>query len=104
MSFCSNCGSEIQDGAKFCAVCGTAQIQNQTSDTGRKSVYDGELRKCPNCGEILESFAAVCPTCGHELRNVGVSKSVNEFENKIRSIEYGRKEPQAERLIALMSK
>ena len=90
MSFCSNCGSKLQDGAKFCTVCGTSQ--SQTTDTGRKSVYDGELRKCPNCGETLESFAAVCPTCGHELRNVGVSKSVNEFENKIRSIEYGRKE------------
>lgn len=120
MPYCANCGNEIKDGYKFCAVCGslvkasTPNEANQTiqqpftqpvqqpiqqpvkpvdqqpvsqsdSQTGqqhaseRKITYDGELRKCPSCGEILNSFVAICPACGYELRGTRASDSVHEF-------------------------
>ena len=81
MAFCINCGQELADGAKFCANCGKAV--NNDSTTQRKTVYDGELHKCPNCGELLNSFVTNCPTCGYELRSIKTNSPVNELAKKI---------------------
>ena len=82
MAFCINCGQELADGANFCGNCGKAvSVNNPTSQ--RKTVFEGELHKCPNCGEILNSFVSVCPACGHELRGAETSSSVREFAKKL---------------------
>lgn len=88
MAFCTDCGQELSDGAKFCANCGKAVNNNST--TQRKTVYDGELHKCPNCGEVLESFVVNCPTCGHEFRGATATGSVQEFAAKLDEIERTR--------------
>lgn len=80
MSYCSNCGSEITAATKFCPECGQTQ---QTTQNKRTVVYDGEIHKCPNCGELLSSFVINCPTCGYELRSVKTNSPVNELANKI---------------------
>ena len=56
----------------------------------RKTVYEGELHKCPSCGEILNSFVAVCPSCGHEIRGAEAVSSVKELARKLEAIEAGR--------------
>ena len=76
MAFCINCGHELKDGDKFCVVCGTAVIENQIN---RKMVFDGELHKCPNCGELLPPFTVSCPSCGYEIRGAKANNSVREF-------------------------
>lgn len=81
MAFCINCGQELAEEAKFCANCGTAVSNNST--TQRKTVYDGELHKCPNCGERLDSFVSVCPSCGYELRGAKATSVVNELAKKL---------------------
>lgn len=88
MGFCINCGQELADGAKFCANCGKAvnAPQNETKDQ-RKTVYDGELHKCPNCGERLDSFVTTCPACGYELRGAKVTSCVNELAQKLENAE-----------------
>ncbi len=61
--FCSNCGSQIQDGSKFCNVCGAKQ--------GSVSMPASETQfvpaKCTACGGQLivdpSLQAAVCPYC-----------------------------------------
>ncbi|MGM9608037.1 MAG: zinc-ribbon domain-containing protein [Oscillospiraceae bacterium] len=78
MAFCVNCGHEVPDGAKFCANCGAA-VNSANSGAQRKTVYEGEMHKCPNCGEVLNSFVSVCPACGYELRGTKASNSVHEF-------------------------
>ena len=88
MAFCINCGQELAEGAKFCANCGKAVNDNSTSQ--RKTVYEGEIHKCPNCGEVLSSFVTVCPACGHELRGAKASNSVRELAMKLQQIESGR--------------
>lgn len=82
MAFCINCGHELADDANFCGNCGKAVCENFAA-TQRKTVYEGELHKCPSCGEILNSFLPVCPSCGHELRGVKTSSSVKEFAQKL---------------------
>ena len=76
--FCPYCGTKLDEGAKFCKNCGEA-ISNDTQEshktlnkrpssenpTERKTVYEGYIHKCPNCGEVIDSFLTVCPTCGY---------------------------------------
>ena len=105
MAFCSNCGQKLTEGAKFCNNCGTAvgvvqpkketvvtpspiqtppteeirKPQNDEPITKRQTVYDGEIHKCPHCGEVIEAFMAKCPTCGFELNSKKVSSTLQKF-------------------------
>lgn len=84
MAFCINCGQELAEEAKFCANCGKAIATSQNgAKEQRKIVYDGELHKCPNCGEQLDSFVTACPACGYELRGTKVTSVVNELAQKL---------------------
>lgn len=84
MAFCTNCGQEIPIGTKFCANCGTAvDTAPGGKNDQRKTVYDGEVHKCPNCGEVLDSFAVKCPSCGYEFRGAKASSSVKEFATSL---------------------
>lgn len=84
MIYCKNCGNELEDNDKFCSKCGTP-IETKTQ--GRQIKYDGEIHKCPNCGELLKSFATNCPSCGYELRSVKVDSPVSELARKIEKTE-----------------
>ena len=83
MAFCSNCGQQLAEGAKFCSKCGMPVPTILNNHSARRITYEGEIYKCPNCGEVLESFAAVCPACGYEIRDNHVSRTVSEFSNKL---------------------
>lgn len=82
MAFCIHCGHELLEGARFCANCGK-EVNNNNSNHQRKTVYDGELHKCPNCGERLDSFVLICPSCGYELRGARITSVVNELAQKL---------------------
>lgn len=88
MAFCSNCGTKLNDGARFCQGCG-APVNNSSAEryTRREFEYEGKIIKCPNCGEPLASFQARCPACGHEIREAKVSSVVKEFASKLEAIE-----------------
>ena len=91
MLFCSNCGKEIESIAKFCSDCGSPNYATPANnEEQRRVVYDGKIRKCPNCGEILKAFEINCLSCGYEIRDVLVSSAVKEFEMKLESIESRR--------------
>lgn len=89
MAFCSNCGEKLNDGAKFCHVCGVAVNKTQTQQK-RELEYAGKLIKCPNCGEVLDSFTVRCPACGWEVRGAKTTGSVKEFFLKMEAIEATR--------------
>lgn len=90
--FCSFCGTKLDEGACFCKGCGESVFQQNKAEattdeprTKRKTVYDGEVHKCPNCGDIMEPFEVKCNVCGYELRNAQATLSVKEFELKLES-------------------
>ena len=97
MPYCSNCGARLNDGVKFCSECGVKVLQNEEvriedkKNHQRKTVFEGEVHKCPNCGEILNSFISKCPTCGMEIRGNTATSSVIEFFNNLSRIN-GEKE------------
>lgn len=80
MPFCIKCGNQLVDGAKFCSECGTP---TKNDNSKRTSVYEGEIHKCPNCGEVLDSFVSNCPACGFELRGTKSSETVQNFAKRI---------------------
>lgn len=103
MQFCPCCGAKLDEGAHFCKNCGEAignadcapqgAKHNQRTEKNaseRKVVYEGTIHKCPNCGEVLESFSARCPACGMELRGTKATSSVREFALKLEVIEAQR--------------
>ena len=59
MAFCSNCGKELTPGAKFCADCGTPVAPTASSEPKRTTVFEGDIHKCPHCGETLKAFETV---------------------------------------------
>ena len=89
MTFCINCGQELAEDAKFCANCGKATDEEE-STSQRKTVYEGQIHKCPNCGDVINSFVSNCPSCGYEIRGAKSSSSVKEFVTKLETIEAGR--------------
>ena len=81
MAFCSNCGKELAVGAKFCFECGTPVAK--ADETVRRTVFSGEIHKCPSCGEVLQSLTAICPSCGHEINSAKLSPALKEFIDEI---------------------
>ena len=80
MPFCTNCGNEISKDAKFCNNCGAAVNQPcKSAKNERETVFEGNIYKCPHCGEILDSFVSSCPVCGHELRGKQATDSVKSL-------------------------
>ncbi|MDR1933967.1 MAG: zinc-ribbon domain-containing protein [Spirochaetales bacterium] len=90
MAFCSNCGTQIGDGAKFCSSCGTpagggASASSAPAAPAAEKV--GNIRKCPACGAEVSAMAAVCSSCGHEFSNVQIANSLQAFFEKIDAID-----------------
>lgn len=94
MKFCTNCGKQLNDDAKFCDTCGAPVSGTQTPPAihapekkeSRKQVFEGDIHKCPNCGTVLTSGIIKCPGCGFELRNIKASNAITDFSNKLNSI------------------
>ena len=103
MAFCANCGQQNRTGLSFCTHCGM-QIVNRGGEitNQRKILYEGEIRKCPNCGEVLNSFQTNCPACGYELRGAKTSYAVREFTSKLEFIESSRKSERTMGMLAGM--
>lgn len=83
MAFCSNCGCKLADGANFCFECGAKVTQTESQQALRKTVYDGEIHKCPNCGDIIDTYETVCDSCGFEIRGKKASNVVRNFSQTI---------------------
>lgn len=91
MAFCTECGHQLVEGAKFCYECG-AKVNAPSSPQAaqRRTVYDGEIHKCPNCGDIMNAYESVCKSCGYERRGTKATSSVQELARKLEAIEAQR--------------
>lgn len=90
MAFCSKCGKELAENAKFCANCGTPVESGTTKDETkeRTQVFVGTIRKCPNCGEQIGTNTTKCPACGFVIEKRNVSASLDAFVKKLASFDH----------------
>lgn len=84
MAFCTNCGSKLSEGAKFCSECGaTVDFSCKDKQNTRTTIFEGEIHKCPSCGEVLNSFVSNCPSCGYEIRGKQATYSVQQLYREL---------------------
>ena len=81
--FCKYCGNKAEDNQTFCSVCGKKIIEEKESS---QKTYDGRLKKCPNCGELVDSFTAKCKACGYEFRDTSGVSSIKELRKSLEEI------------------
>lgn len=62
MVTCQNCGTELEDGAKFCKNCGSQIIEKQDENK-----EDAEFKICDNCGFKMDEDIKFCPKCGSKV-------------------------------------
>ncbi len=78
--FCSNCGAQINDGAKFCNNCGAPQGGVISPVAAVAPSTQLVPAKCTSCGGKLDvdpsQQAAVCPYCGSAFI---VEKAINNY-------------------------
>lgn len=87
MAFCTKCGTELPNDARFCPNCGTPTADNKGDNIQRKIEYEGTIHKCPNCGEIVKAFTLNCPSCGYEFRDSRTTNSVKELASQLEELE-----------------
>ena len=51
-----------------------------------KSNKYGDVRKCPTCGAMVESFQTKCPECGYEFRNIEANSTTQKLLDALDAI------------------
>ncbi len=57
-----------------------------------KSNKFGDVRKCPSCGAMIESFQTKCPDCGYEFKNVEAVHSAQKLFELLQGAEMRKSE------------
>ena len=89
-------GHTAEDGRKGDAYVRIVQIDYDNTNQGnenprRKTSYEGEVRKCPQCRETINAFVPVCPSCGHEFRGSSATSIVHQLAVKLEKTNDSRK-------------
>ena len=57
-----------------------------------KSDKFGDVKKCPACGAIAQSFQTKCSDCSHEFSNIGANVSIGKLFEMLNACENERKD------------
>ena len=74
------------------------QTQTNTEAAPKSNKY-GDIKKCPACGAIVQSFQTQCADCGYQFSNIEANSSINKLFKMLDDIEASRKEQTAGGLV-----
>ena len=57
-----------------------------------KSDKFGDVKKCPACGAMVQSFQTKCSDCGHEFSNIEANASIHKLLKMLDEVESQRKD------------
>jgi hypothetical protein len=60
--------------------------KNKTDNSALKSNKLGDVKKCPACGAVINSFQTVCNECGYEFRNIDANSTVATLSAKLEAV------------------
>lgn len=73
---------------------------NETAENNKisapRSDKFGDIRKCPSCGAILQSFQTKCDDCGYEFKNVDSVQSARKLFDLLQAVELRKSQQIAE--------
>ena len=52
----------------------------------------GDLRKCPACNAIVQSYSAICADCGHSFSNISAVSSVTKLHEQLMAVDSEERE------------
>lgn len=55
--------------------------QEKAASSAPKSNKFGDVKKCPACGALVQSYQGVCPECGYAFEGVGANEAVKELSS-----------------------
>lgn len=65
---------------------------SQIVSAAPKSDKFGDVKKCPACGAMIQSFQTKCSDCGHEFSNIEANASIDKLFKMLNEAEDMRKE------------
>ena len=68
----------------------TSQKPVENINVAPKSDKFGDVKKCPSCGAIVESFSTKCTDCGYSFTNITANNSVQKLFEMINELESKR--------------
>ena len=68
-----------------------AEQQLQQTAAPKSDKY-GDVKKCPACGAMIESFTARCPECEHEFSNIAANSSIQKLFEMLNEVEANSRE------------
>jgi hypothetical protein len=68
------------------------QEKPKTKEAAPKSDKFGDVKKCPACGSMVQSFQIKCIDCGHEFSNIESNATINKLFEMLNDAENERKD------------
>lgn len=68
------------------------QEKPKTKEAAPKSDKFGDVKKCPACGAMIQSFQTKCSDCGQEFNNIGANVSIGKLFEMLNACENERKD------------
>lgn len=68
-------------------------VSPSAASAAPKSNKFGDIRKCPQCGAVVDAYTAICAECGYAFNNVTNESEIKILAARIEALEQERQEP-----------